>query len=347
MQRTSSWKRTLFRWLGITNEPTVKVYHGYGRPDLLIIQGHVLNISPLKFTTTRRNVLANTFALLRLFITRSYSNATVQLLGQITDAPIQVRTDKDGFFRLQYTPDIPFPPGWHQLDVALMTGPTPNDTILASGIGQVYVPHPTQYACVSDIDDTFLISHSATVLKRLKVLLTQNAYSRQPFKDVVRHYQLLAYAGTEQHAPNAFFYVSSSEWNLYEYIMTFSRENGLPKGIYLLNQLKRLHQVLKSGQNKHTTKFTRIARLLEIYPHLKFILLGDDTQEDPAIYASLVGHFPNQIICVYLRRVHAAHQAQTQTFIDQIEAAGVSCCYFTHSDEAIRHSQQIGLVAAN
>ncbi len=38
------------------------------------------------------------------------------------------------------------------------------------------------------------------------------------------------------------------------------------KVFFLLSQLKKLKQVLKTGQGKHATKFMRIARIVEAFP---------------------------------------------------------------------------------
>ena len=115
---------------------------------------------------------------------------------------------------------------------------------------------------------------------------------------MVNHYQLLANTGASRNTHNLFFYVSSSEWNLYDYIFEFTKNNKLPKGIYLLNQLKTFRQVFKTGQNNHKTKFMRISRIMETYPDQKFILLGDDSQEDPNINSAIVEHFPQNIYAV-------------------------------------------------
>ena len=131
------------------------------------------------------------------------------------------------------------------------------DIVIATATGHVYIPYNTQYGFISDIDDTFLISHSSNLRKRLFVLFTQNARTRKPFVGVVNHYQLLANSNTTPDAPNPFFFVSSSEWNLYDYILEFTIVNEIPKGIFLLNQLKRFNQLLKTGQNNHQAKFTR------------------------------------------------------------------------------------------
>ena len=218
------------------------------------------------------------------------------------------------------------------------------ETILAEGEGKVLIPYPTRFICISDIDDTFLISHSATIAKRLLVLLTENAHSRRPFEGVVAHYQLLANADEGLPMHNPFFYVSSSEWNLYDYILEFSKKNGLPKGVYRLSKLKRLSEVLKTGKGKHHTKFDRIVEIIETYPTRQFVLLGDDSQQDPIIYEAVVQQYPQQIRSVYIRQVHAEHKTRTEHLAAKIEAMGVACCYFAHSADARRHSVAIGLI---
>jgi phosphatidate phosphatase APP1 len=211
-------------------------------------------------------------------------------------------------------------------------------------VSEFFVPYKYEFAFISDIDDTFLISHSSNMRKRLYVLFTKNARSRKPFEGVVNHYQLLASTGASRNTFNLFFFVSSSEWNLYDYIFEFSRNNKLPNGVYLLNQIKTFRGVFKTGQNNHKTKFMRISRIMEAYPAQKFILLGDDSQEDPNIYTAVVEHFPQNIHAVYLRHVLLANHKRVSGVVEKIEAKGVHCCYFTHSSEAIIHSKQIGLI---
>ena len=194
------------------------------------------------------------------------------------------------------------------------------------------------------MDDTFLVSHSANLRKRLYVLFTRNASSRKPFEGVVKHYQLLAQGNTSPNAPNPFFYVSSSEWNLYDFLVVFATLNGLPKGAFLLNVLKEFGQLLKTGQNNHNGKFTRIVRILQGYPNQRFVLLGDSSQHDPYIYESVVKHFPKQIHAVYIRDVYQRNFGKVKAVLQNIEAAGVSCCFFKHSADAILHSKSIGLI---
>jgi phosphatidate phosphatase APP1 len=254
----------------------------------------------------------------------------------------ETTTAKDGFFRFEWKHQAPIAPGIYKVQVQYYSKET--NAVYATGVGSVIIPYINQYSFISDIDDTFLISHSSNIRRRLYVLLTKNAHSRKPFDGVVNHYRLLASAKTTVENPNPFFYVSSSEWNLYDFIKEFTRKNELPEGVFLLSQIKRLAEVWKTGATKHGTKFMRIARIFEAYPTQRFVLLGDDSQQDPVIYAGIVSHFPGRVIGVYLRHVYEKNITNVKEEIKKIEAAGVEVCHFVHSKEAIEHSYKIGLL---
>ena len=334
-------KLKILKWLRLTTEPVVKIYHGYGHAEQLIVYGHVLLLSPLPRKRFSSNFFTNTFSVLRLFMVKPFAGAKVRLKWD--NQVLHAVTEKDGFFTIQWKPNKPVSPGWHPVTVDMLNPLDDFQSVRSTGEGKVLVPHANEYTCISDIDDTFLISHSSKLRKRLYVLLTKNAHSRKPFEGVVEHYKQLARAGVTPDQ-NAFFYVSSSEWNLYNFIIDFTKKYEMPSGVFLLSQMKRLKEALKTGQNKHATKFMRIARILEVYPNQKFILLGDDSQEDPKIYASVIQHFPSKIHCVYLRHVSKHNKPAVQEIVDKINSEGTPCCYFTHSSEALLHSKKIGLI---
>ena len=331
-------RNKLSYWMRMHPQPAVKVYHGYGDEDMLLVYGHVFKRSPLPKRTYRKNFISNTVSLIRLFLPKPYSGVKVQL--QWHHQLIETTTDTDGFFKLEWKSEVPLEKGWTNIEVTAVT----DKGLRLKGEGKIMVPYMTQYAYVSDIDDTFLISHSSKWRKRLYVMLTKNARTRRPFEGVVKHYQLLANSTAANDTQNPFFFVSSSEWNLYEYLKEFCRSYELPEGVFLLSQLKQWHQLLSTGQGKHSGKFMRIARLLKEFPHRKFVLLGDDTQQDPYIYKSIVETFPGRIVCVYLRHVRKSRKQSIEEIAQSIRAMDTEVCYFKHSAEAITHSKQFGLI---
>jgi phosphatidate phosphatase APP1 len=336
---TPGWKQKLMQWLRLSNAITVKLYHGYGYEQKLFIHGHVLALSPMPRKKYRNKLLVNLFSLIRLFIVKPVKHAHVQLSWE--QKLLTAETDTDGFFRLEWTSDTHKKFGWHEILVSLVNAK--GETVTTSN-GFIFIPYATQYGFISDIDDTFLISHSSTIFKRLRVLFTNNARSRKPFEGVVEHYKLLAEAQTKPDEPNPFFYVSSSEWNLYDYIVEFTRVNELPRGVFLLNQMKQFSGLFKTGKSNHSGKFTRIVRILETFPKQKFILLGDSSQQDPYIYTSLVEHFPGRISAVYIRDIYKKNQQKVREALMKLDSTGVPYCFFAHSTDAIAHSRKIGLI---
>jgi phosphatidate phosphatase APP1 len=307
-----------------------------------VVFGHVFNLSPLSRKKYRKNVWTNALALVRSFMVDPVPNVTVVM--EWRGKKMEAKTASDGFFMFQFEPGEELAGGLHTVEVHYHKPGRSSGGHVASGKGYVVVPHENQFAVISDIDDTFLVSHSSSVFKKLYVLLTKNAHTRKPFEGVVKHYKLLASANAVEDNANAFFYVSSSEWNLYSFIKEFCRKNEIPEGVYLLSQIKKLKEAYKTGGNKHATKFTRIARIMEAYPDKKFVLFGDDSQMDPTIYAAVVDYFPGRVISVYLRHVYEKNISNVKELISKIEAKGVHCCHFKHSNEAITHSYKIGLI---
>lgn len=325
--------------MGFTTRPSIRLYPGFGHAEQIVIYGHALCFSPLPRKRYSDFFLMNLLALIRLFVVKQISGATVQLTWE--GETFSTTTDTDGFIKLTWKSRTPLDFGWHVIEVHLLDK---QGGIVASATGSVLIPHSTQYGFISDIDDTFLISHSSNLRKRLSVLFTRNARTRKPFEGVVKHYQFLSMAQTRENEPNPFFYVSSSEWNLYEYISEFISINGLPQGVLLLSSLKKLKNLLLSGQNSHGTKFARIVRVLEAFPKQQFILLGDSSQHDPVIYNSIVTHFPGRIKAIYIRDIHRKKSATVQEVLKKLEETGIPCCFFRHSSKAIAHSKKIGLI---
>lgn len=332
-------KNKILSWLGLRNQPAVIVYNGFGNEHTVHVMGHVLALGPRPRQTYSGNWLRNFFSVIRLFIISPLKDArlSVEWHGNTHHAT----SESDGFFRFEIPSETTLVPGWHEVVVTLLTG-TAEPPV--QGFGSIHIPYQTEVAFISDIDDTFLISYTSRLRRRLFVLLTRNERSRKPFEGVIHHYQLLADSGMPGRHSNPFFYVSSSEWNLYPFLLEFTRYNGLPKGVFLLGQMKRLRDFWRSGQNNHATKFARIVRIIEAYPLPRFVLLGDDSQKDPEIYESIVKHFPDKILAIYLRKVVAGNREKVAAIVENITAYGISCCYFEHSSEAVMHSKKIGLV---
>ena len=277
--------------------PVVKVYRGYANEQEIVLFGHLFKTRAPSSYALDGSKRRHAFAILRMFTVKPLSNMQVELIFR--DTSIKTKTLDDGYFRFSIPYSDPLSSGWHSFEVKTEI----NGKILEKS-GQFIKPYPGEFGLISDIDDTFLISHSSSFFRKLYALLTRNIHRRKIFKGVVQHYQLLSRAGSlSKLGSNAFFYVSSSEWNLYDQIDRFTELHNLPKAVIKLKKIKNgLGDFLVTGGGNHDHKFQKIKHLLEFYPELKFILLGDDSQKDPFIYERIVKIFPLSVAAVYIRQ---------------------------------------------
>ena len=317
---------------------TVKVYHGYGHQDNLIVYGHVLAGNPPR-AVVDNHLISNIIHLVKIFSVKPIAGVKVRL--QWDNQYYYTKTASDGFFKFEWKSASKIVAGWHAVFIDLVG---PHDKVLATGEGKIFVPEATQYGFISDIDDTVLVSHSAKTGKKLRVMFTKNPLSRKTFADVVKFYRLLSLAHTEPNLLNPFFYVSSSEWNLYDDLNVFFKHNQLPKGVFLLNEIKRWYQLLKTGATKHQGKLMRVVRLFEAFPKQRFVLLGDNSQKDPAIYAAIANKYPDKVVAIYIRNVSPKKEEITLSLMKSITNKNIQTCQFEHTDEAISHARDIGLI---
>jgi phosphatidate phosphatase APP1 len=317
----------------------VKVYHGYGHTGSLVVCGHVFKKKPYIPVAGNKLLVPNFIRLLQLFFIKPLADAQVSLRFHEQVIPGVAR--KDGFFRFEWRSEQELPAGWHEVAVDHIDAA---GTILATGTGKVFVPHITQYAFVSDIDDTVLKSYSATVVRRLYELLVRPPAGRRIFVETASHYRLLSRAHTTDNMLNPMFYVSSSEWNLYDYLGQIFNHNQLPEGIFMLNRIKRWFQMFTTGKTGLEGKLEHISRILRTFPKQQFILLGDNSQQDPFIYKALALKHAGQIYAVYIRDVRASRTAVTQGILKELENMDIHTCLFLHSTDAVMHGKAIGLI---
>lgn len=319
---------------------TLKIYQGYGHTHHLVVYGHLLKGKQAVRERFTHNVLYNIKHLIHLFRIHPIPNATIRLqhAGQV----LETRTQPDGFFEFHWQSTEELTAGYHSITVSYLDE---NNRIIEQVVGKLYIPHSVQIGIISDIDDTILISYSSRMLKRLRVLFTRQPRSRKTFSDIVRYFTLLSLSHTTEDQPNPFFYVSSSEWNLYDDLTEFFAHNQLPAGVLLLNKIKQWHQLGATGLTQHHHKQVRIERIMRMFPKQRFILYGDNSQQDPNIYVSIAQQFPHNVIAIYIRCVNLHKKAATLDTLSKLTDTTIHTLLFNHTREAMHHSAEIGLLS--
>ncbi len=317
----------------------ISIYRGYMNDKELTISGHVFRSwAPSQYSIEKR-AIKHSLSILKMFTIKPMPNETVIL--QFKDETVSTKTLKDGYFNFKIPFNKKLDSGWHPCFIKCDIG-----TFNIISNGEILKPHPGRYGIISDIDDTFLVSHSASFFKKLYVMLTQNIDNREVFDDVPKHYQALSKAGhTDDDSYNSFFYVSSSEWNLYSFIVAIANKYSLPKAVLKLKKIKTgLGDFLFTGGGSHDHKFEKIKEIISFYPELDYVLLGDDSQRDPFLYERICKVFPKNIKTIYIRQTRKRPKEEVQAVLQNIGSMGVDYLYFKNSSEAIAHSEKIGFM---
>jgi len=272
----------------------IKLYRPFGSSKQAYVFGHVFRKQRLKRERVSSNILKNAWEMLKRYRVSVAAYQEVNVI--VADRVYQVNADKKGFFFLSFTP-----PETAE-EITCTVSLTENPTSVVTEKLKIEKP---QEIIVSDIDDTILISHSTSLIKKVYTLLSRNFERRKPFEGVLAFYQHL-----DAKSPNQlFFYVSSSEWNLYDFILNFCRYHQFPEGKFLLNDIKiGLAQVIKSGGGSHEHKYEKIKMIRETYPTAKLTLIGDSGQKDAEIYEKIALENPDRINEIYIRDLHRHKQ---------------------------------------
>jgi phosphatidate phosphatase APP1 len=119
--------------------------------------------------------------------------------------------------------------------------------------------------------------------------------------------------------------------------------NDFPCGPLFLKELKYgFKDFIFSGKGKHTHKYNKIKALLDFYPFLTFILVGDNGQKDIEIYYNIVVDFPQRIKSIYI--VQALNKNLSNSIVQNYAAHNVSIIAIKNFDEAIKHALKVGLI---
>lgn len=318
-------------------KPILQLYRGYANEQELIVMGHVFKRT-YDYDFEKKN-FKNATSIINQYRIKTIKNHDVYL--KCGNKEIHSKTLDDGYFKFCIPIEKEYDFGWMEYEVNIKY-----ESEIITAKGSFIKPHDGNLGIISDIDDTFLVSHTKNIFKKIYILLFKNVNDRKVFKDVVPHYQALSSAGrNNKDEQNAFFYISSSEWNLYQFIVKFTKLHQLPRAVVLLKDIRRgITDFFMSGRGDHNHKFEKIKHVLEFYPNLKYVLLGDDSQHDPILYERICKIFPVTVKAVYIRQTGTHKKDSTEAILKNLENLEVSVCYFKDSSEAIMHSKSIGII---
>ncbi len=306
----------------------LQMYVGWGTPGEVELTGRVLlprDMTPARKGDPRWRNFEN---IVRRLSSREVGG--VKVVGVLDGQSAEGTSDVDGYFTLHFAPPVPLPGGWHEATVSIVGRE-------GHSRARVQVVERAKFGIISDLDDTVIQSDVTSIPRMLTTVLTGNARTRTPFPGVGALYRALTRDGQER---NPIFYVSSSPWNFFDLLWQFLDYRRIPLGPLFLRNWGA--DLLKGhGGYKHEV----IERIFQRFPDLKFVLVGDSGEKDPAIYAEIVRRHPGRVLAVYIRDISEAFRDES---IGQLRAevhkAGVDLVLASDSLTAASHAMALGLI---
>lgn len=277
--RFHAWRERRARRRGRT--ATVVPFPGYGGPGWIRVVGRVL-ILP----TTRKGGKDASVRGWRSFvgIPVSFAAVTITVAGRAHE----VTADRGGVIDCRIEADLP--PGWQQVTVAAEgQDPIPARVFI--------VAEDVRFGVVSDVDDTVMV----TALPRPLIAAWNSFVVDEHARTPVPGMAVLLERLMRDNPGSPMIYLSTGAWNVAPTLNRFLSRHLFPAGSMLLTDWGPTHDRWFRSGPEH--KLHNLGRLAEEFPHVRWLLIGDDGQHDEAIYGQFLEDHPEKVAAVAIRRL--------------------------------------------
>ena len=274
--------------------PQIVGHPGYGAPGWVRILGRALLAPPgtseaeaaEKGARSERRTVRGW----RSFITVKCPGAVVRVT--VAGVTTTVRAERGGYVDAVVPCDLA--PGAHEATLEVAGHRT--------SVGLQVIDPTAPVGLITDVDDTVWV----TALPR-PVLAAWNSFvlhqdARRPVPGMAELFARWLRAN-----PGApVFYLSTGAWNVAPTLQRFLRRHGYPRGTFLLTDWGPTNTGwFRSGQ---AHKRASLRTLAEQFPDTRWLLVGDDGQHDPQIYAEAAERYPDSVLAVAIRELSPAQQ---------------------------------------
>ena len=321
-----------------TQPVRIQPYFGYRNRERLTISARALRAPRPGFDGSGRLRAIRT--MLSQFASHEVADLPVDLEIQHPDGrrfQHQRVTDEEGFVHF----DVRLEPEWEldahsQWEVVAFRWDNRDGEQCVEG--HVLAPgHEAMLGVISDIDDTIIETGITGSFRKIarnwRRVVMQLPDERLLVPDADVFYNALgggavlrtgkAHTGDRLAATHhPFFYVSSSPWNLFSYLVAFQKSRGLPLGPLMLRDWGLDRSTFGKGSHG-AHKIAAIAEIVETYDSLQFALIGDDSQGDLLAFSEVVATHPGRVRAVFIRRAGDPLSPEEIAAQSMIEAANV------------------------
>ncbi|MCT1606966.1 DUF2183 domain-containing protein [Nesterenkonia massiliensis] len=264
---------------------------GYGSPRWVRVFSRVVMAPDTDFENGRRvaKVIADGVRGWRNFVSAPvpFAEVTVTIAGR----SYEVSADRGGIVDVQVDlgEDL-LEPGWQEvrLEAAGAEATTAEVQIIGDDVTS---------GVICDIDDTVVVTKLPRPFLAAWNSFVLDEHARTPTPGMAVMMERLL--GASPGAP--VIYVSTGAWNVAQTLTRFLTRNLYPFGPLLLTDWGPTEdRWFRSGQQH---KDEQLERLHRDYPQIKWVLMGDDGQHDPVIYADFARRHPQAVQAVIIREL--------------------------------------------
>jgi len=269
----------------------VLAYHGYGGTGWVRVMGRVLLSRPSSQALSDQQVRTAAVRGWRSFATAPVASADVEV--EVGGTVHRVRTDRGGFIDCVLDSDLP--PGRHELQLRVEDGlPVPAPVVVVGD-------QPT-VGLVSDIDDTVMV----TSLPRPLIAAWNTFVLHEQARHVVPGMGPLYRELVVRHPDAPVLYLSTGAFNVAPTLARFLERHGYPAGPLLLTDWGPTNTGWFRSGREH--KAAALERLADELPQVRWLLVGDDGQHDPEIYAEFARERPDRVLGIAIRQLTPGEQ---------------------------------------
>lgn len=297
--------RSLAGWVWPSGPHRIDGYRSFGDAGAVEIVGRVLARPAPGPAEVGEHGLRSAGRMAGRFITAEVAGVEVEVCHHFGSG--RAISDDEGYFTvgLERPADHPpWPSGWSTAQARVL------DEEWGAGrwwpIDIVTVGPEVDRILISDVDDTILVNGTGDAARTVLTTLAGSEHTRLPVLGAAELYRAITGCvdptGPPVVADCPVFYVSSSPWNLYDFLVAFLAINRFPRGPLLLRDIG-LNRRSFSDRSHRRHKIDAIADVLQRLPQVQAVLIGDTSLQDADAFAEIIDTHPGRIAAVYLREV--------------------------------------------
>jgi len=322
--RFHAWRERRARKRG--HLPTVMPFPGYGGPDWVRVVGRVMIVPPVKRTESGEYASVRGW---RSFVAVPIGFAQVTVT--IGDVSHEVVADRGGVIDTVLPATLE--PGWQTVTMSV-EAQEPVES-------RVFIVGPdVRFGVVSDVDDTVMVTALPRPLVAAWNSFVVDEHARQPVAGMA----VLLERIVRENPGAPVVYLSTGAWNIAPTLTRFLTRHLFPPGAILLTDWGPTHDRWFRSGKAH--KASNLRRLASEFPHVRWLLIGDDGQHDDELYTTFTSEHPGHVAAVAIRRLSAAEAvlAGGRTVVDDHSAADVPWVTGADGAELLERLEGVGVV---